>query len=81
MKFLFSNNAVISYFTVVEDTTCEKFINDYPEIFSSDFNVLLLYLVLNRDGKWKRVFDYTTNPISLEDCPENLLGNNTYLKS
>lgn len=52
-----------------------------PDLFSSDFNSLLLYLIYHRDGKWKRVFDYTPDPCSLEDCPEYLLGNNIYLKN
>lgn len=64
------DKAVISVFTVSEDPRCSKIMDQNPDLFLSDFNALLLYLVYERNGKWKRVFDYTPNPCSLEDCPE-----------
>ncbi|CAK91460.1 unnamed protein product (macronuclear) [Paramecium tetraurelia] len=74
-----SHNYAISAFTVFQNEQCVDIMKKSPHIYpslqqignkKSDFQTLILYLTIQRNGKLKPIFDLSTNPTCLLDCDQ-----------
>ncbi|CAD8071933.1 unnamed protein product [Paramecium sonneborni] len=76
-----SHKYAISAFTVFQNEQCIDIMKRNPHIYpslqqignkQSDFQTLILYLITQRHGRLKPIFEMSANPTCLQDCDKEI---------